>query len=90
MARKPRIDCPEVLYHVLARGNQRQAIFRDEEDYRAYLERLLHYQQRYRFYLYAYVLMPNHRRQGVRPGRVVLPSRIVREKPEKTLCFGYS
>ncbi len=60
MARKPRIDCPEVLYHVLARGNQRQAIFRDEGDYRAYLERLLHYQQRYRFYLYAYVLMPNH------------------------------
>ena len=32
MARKPRIELDEALYHVIIRGNQRQAIFRSPED----------------------------------------------------------
>jgi putative transposase len=38
MARKPRIQYEGAFYHVITRGNQRQKIFRDEEDCRQYLE----------------------------------------------------
>ena len=60
MARKPRVQCPGALYHVIARGNQRQDIFLDEADYRRYLNLLSSYRKRYTFTLYAYVFMSNH------------------------------
>lgn len=60
MARKPRIEFPGAFYHVIARGNNRQKIFIDGEDYRHFLERLSLYKERFKFVLYAYVLMPNH------------------------------
>jgi len=60
MARPPRIELPGVLYHVIARGNQRRHVFRGQADYEVYLARLHRYQDRYQFVLYAYVLMPNH------------------------------
>jgi putative transposase len=60
MARKPRIEYEGGLYHVTTRGNQRQRIFRDRDDFVKYLEILTHYKARYDFYLYAYVLMNNH------------------------------
>ena len=37
MARNPRGEFPGALYHVIARGNRRMALFHDEEDYAAYL-----------------------------------------------------
>ena len=48
------------VYHVICRGNQRQVIFRSDEDRKYYLERLEEYRQRYGFNVYAYVLMSNH------------------------------
>jgi REP element-mobilizing transposase RayT len=60
MARKPRVEFAGALYHVITRGNNRQSIFRDHQDYHAYLRRLETYRGRYRISLYAYVLMPNH------------------------------
>lgn len=60
MARKPRIEFEGAFYHVITRGNQRQKIFRDEEDFLNYLEILLKYKTRYEYFLYAYVLMSNH------------------------------
>jgi len=60
MARRPRVHFPNALYHVIARGNQRQDIFFDEKDYQRYLSYLSEYQTRYSFHLYAYALMPNH------------------------------
>lgn len=60
MARKPRVEFEGAFYHVIARGNQRQDIFRDDKDRATYLERLEHYRKRYDFKLYAYVLMANH------------------------------
>jgi hypothetical protein len=39
MARKPRIDFPGALSHVIARGNRRATLFHDEADYTAYLDR---------------------------------------------------
>jgi len=60
MARKPRIEYKGALYHVITRGNQRQKIFKDKDDYLKYLEVLTHYKEQYSFYLYAYLLMSNH------------------------------
>jgi putative transposase len=60
MARKPRVEFEGAFYHVIVRGNQRQKIFRDDRDRLYYLERLEHYRRRYRFTIYAYVLMSNH------------------------------
>jgi len=57
MARKPRVEFEGALYHVIVRGNHRRDIFRDENDRVAYLKRVEHYRERYRFILYAYVLM---------------------------------
>jgi putative transposase len=60
MARKPRIDFPGALSHVIVRGNRRAAIFHDDEDYATYVNRLERYRRRDGVTLYAYVLMPNH------------------------------
>lgn len=60
MARKPRVHFPKALYHVIARGNQKQEIFLDEKDYHTYLSYLSEYKGRYQFHLYAYALMKNH------------------------------
>ncbi|MBI5055935.1 MAG: transposase [Nitrospirae bacterium] len=60
MARKPRIEFEGAFYHVIIRGNQRQKIFRDEKDYRKYLEILSGYKKQYHYRLFAYVLMNNH------------------------------
>ena len=60
MARKPRVHFPGALYHVIARGNRHQPIFLDENDCELYLQLLRYYKKRFRFVLYAYVLMENH------------------------------
>jgi putative transposase len=60
MARPHRIEFPGALYHVLVRGNQKRDIFLDEQDRRAYLQRVQRYKEDTGFILYAYVLMPNH------------------------------
>lgn len=60
MARKQRIEFEGALYHVLARGNQRQEIFRSNRDFARYLGLLLKYKERHRFSLFSYALMPNH------------------------------
>ncbi len=60
MARKPRIEFPGAIYHVITRGNNRQDIFTDDESYRSFLELLRHYKEKFQFVLYAYSLMPNH------------------------------
>ncbi len=43
MARKPRIQFPGAFYHVIARGNGGQKIFRDSQDYERYLSYLREY-----------------------------------------------
>ena len=60
MARKPRIEFEGAFYHVITRGNQRQKIFRDEKDYKKYLEILSEYKKQYKYCLYSYILMNNH------------------------------
>jgi len=70
MARKPRIHVPQGLYHVIARGNDRQVLFRDEADYREYLTRLRAGLHRHGIRCYAYCLMPNHLHLLLGPGAI--------------------
>jgi putative transposase len=60
MARKPRIEFEGAFYHVITRGNQRQKVFKDKDDFLKYLEILSNYKIRYKYFLYAFVLMNNH------------------------------
>jgi len=60
VARRPRVHFPNALYHVIARGNQRQDLFLDQKDFQTYLSLLSEYKTRYLFHLYAYVLMRSH------------------------------
>lgn len=60
MPRTARIAPREYVYHILTRGNNREDIFKDEEDYKKYIELLQRYKERYKFRLYHYVLMRNH------------------------------
>ena len=60
MSRKPRIEYPHGLYHVIARGNRQERIFLQPADFSKYLSLIKRYKKRYEFLLYAYALMMNH------------------------------
>ncbi len=55
-----RLLLDNVCYHIMVRGNQKQAIFRSTDDYDAYLTKLQKYKKKFPFWLYGYCLMPNH------------------------------
>jgi REP element-mobilizing transposase RayT len=58
--RKPRLQYPGALYHVIVRGNQRQKTFLNPADYKKYLSLLSQTFDRSDLLIYAYCLMPNH------------------------------
>lgn len=60
MARKPRTLIVGGIYHVTSRGNERQAIFRDDHDRKRFLERLANSAASHHVRVYLYCLMPNH------------------------------
>jgi putative transposase len=60
MARHPRLIIPHQPHHVIQRGNDRQLIFREPEDYQRFLGWLKESARFYSVALHAYVLMPNH------------------------------
>lgn len=60
MARPIRIEFPGALYHVMARGNQRQVIYGDENDFLRFLETLAEACQKTGWRVHAFVLMSNH------------------------------
>jgi putative transposase len=60
MARLPRTLLPGQAHHVVQRGNNRQAVFFAESDYRLYLDSLQQAADRYSCAVHAYVLMTNH------------------------------
>ena len=60
MRRKPRFFVPGVPIHVLQRGNNRQAVFFDDNDYRVYLDWLSEAATAHGCAIHAYVLMTNH------------------------------
>jgi REP element-mobilizing transposase RayT len=72
MARPPRVELAGGIYHVIARGNERREIFRDDQDRRVYLARLAECRERYEFGVLAFCLMPNHVHLAIERGPVTL------------------
>jgi putative transposase len=60
MARSIRIVYPGAFYHVMARGNRRETIFKDDDDRRFFLKALSEACEMTGFRVHAWVLMGNH------------------------------
>jgi putative transposase len=60
MPRKPRMYLADVPSHIVQRGNDREACFFEQDNYRFYLQCLGEACRRYAVSLHAYVLMTNH------------------------------
>ncbi len=60
MARPLRIEFPGAVYHITSRGNERKAIFLDDQDHKNFLETIHRVTVRYNWLCHAYCLMDNH------------------------------
>jgi len=60
MTRPIRVEFEGAVYHVTARGNERRAIFRDDEDRQRFLAAIGEMVERFGVRVMAYCLMPNH------------------------------
>lgn len=58
MPRPPRVQVDGAVYYVTASGFEGRPLFRDRQDYEAYLGLLQEYQERHGYTLYAYALLP--------------------------------
>jgi putative transposase len=67
MARPLRPNDDGLVYHALSRGNNRDTVFFEDDDFRAFLDALARAQLRYPFRLYGYCLMTNHFHLLMRP-----------------------
>ncbi len=77
MLRRPRLALPNVPLHLIQRGNNHQACFFADEDYRFYHDWLLVYAGKAGCRIHAYVLMTNHihllvsAERGAAPGEMM-------------------
>lgn len=60
MPRQARIDIPGGLYHVIARGNERREIFRDDSDYKEFYKRAAQAVSETGQKCLAWAFIPNH------------------------------
>ncbi len=56
----PRLLVDGACYHIIARGNNRQGIFKNRTDYKKYISLIKRYKRKYKFRVFCYCLMPNH------------------------------
>ena len=72
MPRKPRVQQPGMIHHVIARGNNKENIFRSDDDKTRYLQLIDKYRERDHFKLLSYCLMDNHIHLLIKQGKVAL------------------
>lgn len=60
MSRPLRVEFAGALYHVTSRGNARQPIYLDEQDFTLFIEVLADTCQRFNWVVHSYCLMTNH------------------------------
>ncbi|MFH0913628.1 MAG: transposase [Candidatus Omnitrophota bacterium] len=77
MPRGPRILLDNVCYHIINRGNQKQNVFLEENDFAKYLQLLKHFKKKYSFKLFGYCLMPNHIHLILQPKQPQILSRLM-------------
>jgi len=84
MPRQPRLDAPEVLHHVMVRGLERHAIFRDDTDRGDFVTRLARLAEQGALTVYAWALLRNHAHLLVRTANRPLP------RSMRSLLTGYA
>src|SRR6476661_5716517 len=75
MPRPLRIEYPGAMYHVMSRGDRREAIFHDDKDRQSFLKTLGEACAKTGWEVHGYVLMSNH-------------FHLVIETPQANLCVG--
>lgn len=60
MPREPRTILSKSYYHIMTRGNNKNVIFKEQDDFYFYLKLLERFKKEHPFNLYHYCLMPNH------------------------------
>ncbi|TSC92595.1 MAG: putative transposase [Candidatus Berkelbacteria bacterium Licking1014_7] len=60
MSRSPRLLLSQSFYHIMTRGNNRNIVFKYDDDYHYYLDLIKKYKSDHSFDLYHYTLMSNH------------------------------
>lgn len=60
MPRGPRLTLNNTVFHIINRGNAKQTIFHDKEDFSKFLEILARYKDKFGFKMYHFCLIPNH------------------------------
>ncbi len=60
MARPIRVEFEGAVYHVMARGNERRAIFRSDDDRKLFLQTVGEMASQFGVVVHVYCLMPNH------------------------------
>lgn len=78
MARAPRIQAPDLIRHVMSRGNGRMSIFLDDTDYRQFVYLLGDVVEEFDVECWNYCLMPNHYHATLQPTRPNLSQAIRR------------
>ena len=84
MPRQPRLDAPDVLHHVMVRGLERRAIFRDDPDRADFVTRVAALAEAGAWTVYAWALLTDHAHLLVRTGRRPLP------RSMRSLLTGYA
>lgn len=77
MPRRPRLVVPGLPLHLVQRGAGRAAVFFDDHDRRAFLDRLARAAADSGCAIHAYVLMTNHIHLLVTPDRIEGPARLM-------------
>jgi len=84
MPRQPRLDAPGTLHHVMVRGIERTAIFRDDRDRTDFMARVATLAEAGDWMVYAWALLPDHAHLLVRTGVRPLP------RTMRSLLTGYA
>jgi putative transposase len=79
-----RLDAPETLHHVMVRGIERRAVFRDDADRDDFVARVAALAEAGAWTVYAWALLPNHAHLLVRTGQRPLP------RSMRSLLTGYT
>lgn len=66
MPRPPRLLLSHSFYHIMTRGNNKNKVFKRDEDYQYYLNLIQKYKNELPFDLFHYCLMPTHVHQLIR------------------------
>jgi REP element-mobilizing transposase RayT len=84
MPRQARLDAPDTLHHVMVRGIERTALFRDDGDRDAFMTRVAALADAGALTVFAWALLPNHAHLLVRTGSRPLP------RSMRALLTGYA